>query len=292
MSGGRVGLSRASFCSRLPSAADETQYVGVAEGVRRMRIDCHVHGDPRDWRAEPDDYVQQCRRRGVEAVLLIEPIERCLEAVEKFGDFVIPVAWVDINTVGPADLEGCIRAGAKGIKFIAPLAPYGDERYWPLYEQIEEMGVVAVFHTGYLACHGREQRPISMEHMRAAQIERISRRFPDLKVLMSHFSNPWWEEAWKVSWSCKNVYADLSGGTAFRRATRMWAEMFAPDGQLINASIEKLCFGSDVYYFRDDEFSFEPHIAFHDHLFDRIGLSPELREAVNRGNIRRLFGLA
>ena len=108
---------------------------------------------------------------------------------------------------------------------------------------------------------------------------------------MAHFSNPWWEEAWKVSLSTKNVYADLSGGTAILRSTRMWAEMFAPDGELLEASIRKLCFGSDVPYFREGEFSFDRYIVFYEKVFDAIGLSEELRDRVNRGNIRSLFGL-
>ena len=129
------------------------------------------------------------------------------------------------------------------------------------------------------------------EYMRAAQIEAISRRCPDLKILMSHYSNPWWEEAWKVSWTKKNVFADLSGGTAVHRSIRMWADLFAPDGELFEESITKLCFGSDVHYFLDDQYPFESYLTFHDKIYDAIGLSAQLREKVNRGNILKLFGL-
>jgi len=222
---------------------------------------------------------------------LIEGLERCLAAVEKFGDFVIPVARVRMDAAGAKEVEDCITAGCKGVKFIRPAAPYGDERYWPLYGKLEELGAVAVFHTGYLGFGEREDRPVWMEHMRAAQIEVISRRFPELKILMAHFSNPWWEEAWKVSWTKKNVYADLSGGTAIHRSTRMWAEMFAPDGQMLESSIRKLCFASDVRYFREGEFPFQPYIDFYEKIFARIGLSKELIEVVNRGNVRSIFGL-
>jgi predicted TIM-barrel fold metal-dependent hydrolase len=256
-----------------------------------MRIDCHVHGDPDNVRGDPRAYVAACRERGIEAVLLIEPLERCLRAVERFGDFIIPVARVVMDAAGAREVEDCIRAGCKGIKFIRPAAPYGDERYWPLYARLEELGVPAVFHTGYLGFREREQRPVRIEYMRAAQIDVIARRFPDLTILMAHFSNPWWEEAWKVSWSNKNVYADLSGGTAINRSTRMWAEIFLPDGRLLESSIKKLCFGSDVRYFHKGEYRFEPYSAFYDKIFDRIGLSEALREGVNRGNVRAIFGL-
>ena len=256
-----------------------------------MRIDCHVHGDPANLQGDPQAYVDSCRERGIEAVVLIEPLARCLQAVERFGDFVIPVARIPMDSSSATTVSECINAGCLGIKFIDPAAPYGDERYWPMYDKLEELGRPAIFHTGYYMFVGRQAQPTHMEYMRAAQIDVIARRFPGLKILMSHFSNPWWEEAWKVSWSNRNVYADLSGGTAIHRSMTMWAEMFAPDGELLQDSIGKLCFGSDVEYFREGEFACAPYIAFHERLFDRIQLPEPFREAVNRGNIRTLFGL-
>ena len=62
-----------------------------------MYIDCHTHGDPtagggRTAARDPQAYIAACQERGIEAIVLIEPLERCLRAVERFGDFVIPVA--------------------------------------------------------------------------------------------------------------------------------------------------------------------------------------------------------
>ncbi len=256
-----------------------------------MRIDCHVHGNPDDFAGDAGVYVAACRQRGIEAVVLIEDLATCLRAVDKFGDFVIPVVRVQMDAAGVREIEEAIAAGGKGIKFIRPAAPYGDERYWPLYDALERAGVPAIFHTGYLGFRQREERPVQMEYMRAAQVEVVSRRFPDLKILMSHYSNPWWDEAWKVSWTKDNVYADLSGGTAIHRSLNFWSDLFAPDGELFVPSIRKLCFGTDVRYFRAGEYPFEPYITFHDKLFDRIGLSAALREQINRGNIRALLNL-
>jgi predicted TIM-barrel fold metal-dependent hydrolase len=256
-----------------------------------MRIDAHTHGDPRQVR-DPQAYLSACRQRGIEAIVLIEPLNRCLQAIERFGDFVFPVARIDMDAAGVGEVQRCIDAGCPGVKFIRPAAPYGDERYWPLYGRLEELGATAVYHTGYLGTSGRELRPVQIEHMRAAQIDAIARRFPDLRILMAHFGNPWWEEAWKISWSHPNVYADLSGGTAIHRATRMWAETFAPDGALLESSVRKLCFASDVRYFLEDAYPFEPYITFYDRILERIGASEALREQVYRGNAGALFGRA
>lgn len=255
-----------------------------------MRIDAHAHGHPSRWTRDPREYIEQCREHGVEGVLLIAELEHCLEGVRRFGEFVIPVLLVQMDRCGVRDIEEGLAAGCRGVKFIRPRAPYSDERYWPLYDVLERRGAPAVFHTGYLMMfEKREERPIHIEYMRAAEIGTLSRRFTDLKILMAHFSNPWWEEAWKICWSRPNVYADLSGGTARWRATRMWAEMFAPDGVLLESSIAKLCFGTDTTYFNEGPHRFLPFIEFYERLFEAAMVPPALREQVNRGNIRRLF---
>jgi predicted TIM-barrel fold metal-dependent hydrolase len=108
-------------------------------------------------------------------------------------------------------------------------------------------------------------------------------------MLMAHFGNPWWDEAWKIAWAHPNIYADLSGGTAYRRSMMLWRELFAPDGNLHSASFEKLCFGSDTTYFRQGNYGFQPYIDFYERLYEAVGAPDELREKVNIRNIQKLF---
>jgi hypothetical protein len=87
-------------------------------------IDSHTHGDPivaRDPTAasgltarDPQAYVAACRQRGIEAIVLIEPLERCLQAVERFGDFVIPIARIDMDAAGVQEVERCLATNATG----------------------------------------------------------------------------------------------------------------------------------------------------------------------------------
>ncbi len=265
------------------------------------RIDVHTHSwpfeDATKIKGSAAAYVKKIRAAGIDKVVLMAPADCCLKAVKKYGDFVIPVAMYYMREFGRRDFRGemerALDGGCKAIKFIAPLAPYSDERYWPLYDMIDHRGAVAMFHTGYLGFDEKQPEipPIEMTHMRAAHIDAIGRRFPRLKIEMSHFSNPWWEEAWKVAWSRPNVYADLSGGTAINRAISMWAEMFAPHGVLMESALKKVCFASDVNYFHDGDHDFGAHIDFHERLLDRINAPAELRELVWSGNARKLFGL-
>ena len=265
------------------------------------RIDAHrtsrPFGAPTKYRGSGSAYVRRIRKQGIDAIVLLAPGEACRKAVRKFGDFIIPVAMYSLRDFGKRDLrkdmELRLDQGCKGIKFIAPLHPYSDERYWPMYEMIDKRRAVAVFHTGYLGFGGTEPEipPVRMTDMRAAHIDTVARRFPKLKILMAHFSNPWWEEAWKVCWTRPNVYADLSGGTAIRRSLNMWAETFAPNGELMADSLGKICFASDMSYLHGREHGFRRYVDFYQALLDRVGAPKRLRDRVWAGNARKLFGI-
>jgi len=256
-----------------------------------MRIDAHVHGDLSRLKVTPREYVEQCRQRRIEKVVLIQDPEPTMEAYRAMPDFIIPVPWVDTDTVTVREINEILDGGAVGIKFIDPQFSYGDTRYDPLYAAVSAKGKVVMFHTGYLAMGVFERaRPTDIRNMSPAAVDCMSRRHPDLKILMAHFGNPWWEEAWKIMWSVPNVYAELSGGTAFKRSIRMWAEIFAPNGVLDEESLGKVLYASDVSVFRENE-GFEPYFEFYDKLFDAVGASEEMRERVNRGNARMLFGV-
>jgi predicted TIM-barrel fold metal-dependent hydrolase len=266
-----------------------------------MRIDSHAHGNFA-WKPVPKSlpaYLKECRKRGIDKIVLIQAEKELFDAYDRCPNFVIPVAQVNIDAVAPDEISRLVERGAKGIKFIGPMRSYGDDRYFPLYERINKLGVTAVFHTGYLmvglfdgACRfGKKESLIDITNMRPAAIDRIVRGFPDLKILMAHFGNPWWEETWKMISTHKNVYADLSGGTAYRRSMLMWSEMFAPNGQLEPAWAGKVCFGSDTAYFMAGQFGFERYIRFYESLFNRAGMPSDLRETINSGNCLKLFAL-
>ncbi len=263
-----------------------------------MRIDAHTHGDFGRLTMPPADYVADCRKRGIERIVLITMPRQCREAYEALPDFVIPMPWVDIDAVTVKEIEECFTWGAKGIKFIDPAFSYGDVRYDPLYRAIEEHGRVCMFHTGYvtskLASFGLQQtrHATDIAHMRPSAVDSMARRHPKLKILMAHFGNPWWEEAWKITISNRLVYAEMSGGTAYRRAIRMWQDIFAPNGSIDTDAMNKLLFASDVSYFsQPGEEGFEPYFEFYDKLFDAIGAPEDLRERVNRGAAMELFEL-
>jgi len=278
-----------------------------------MRIDAHSHGihaerDARGvlrlpitvgWKpadGAPDELIRQHRARGVEQAVVLDPPEFTFELQRLFGDFVIPVPHIRMDESGPEEIHKLCDRGARGIKFIAPLHSYGDERYFPLYRALRDRNAPAIFHTGYL-CHEMFEpgyileRPacIDMTNMRPAAVDRVARAFPELKILMAHFGNPWWDETWELLHCNKNMYADFSGGSAFLKSMTMWREMFAPNGALHVPTVKKLCFASDDTHFFKDSFNYVKIIDFYERLYAELKLPGELREIIDRENILMLL---
>ena len=240
----------------------------------------------------PAEYATHCRAHGVAGALLIEDPDPCRVAFTALPDFIIPLPWVDIDKVTVKEIHDCFDWGAKGIKFIDPQFSYGDTRYDPLYRAILERGGVCMFHTGYLSGVAIKSRPTDITLMRPAAVDCMARRFPKLSILMAHFGNPWWEEAWKITWSNRNVYSELSGGTARRRSMRMWEDIFCPNGNLDTATLNRLLYATDVEIFEaPGKEGFDLYFEFYDQLFDVIKAPEELREKINRGTAIELFKL-
>ena len=245
------------------------------------------------------DHIQQHRDRGIEKVLLLDPPEITFEIKRIFGDFVMPCPQIEMDKSTPEDITKLFDRGAVGIKFNAPMHPYGSDCYLPLYKAVRDRGALAVFHTGYLAHHffdpgGVIPRPnwINILHMRPAEIDRINRAFPDLNILIAHFGNPWWDETYTLLKSNKNIYADFSGGSAYKRSMNSWKDLLAPNGNYDPKIISKLVYGADGWMFHVGSFEDTPLQDFYDRLYEALGLPEDLIYLINRGNILKLVGAA
>ena len=71
----------------------------------------------------------------------------------------------------------------------------------------------------------------------------------------------------------------------------MWAETFAPNGELMADALGKLCFASDTHYLRGGPHGFAPYIEFYQKLLDRLGAPQRLRRMVWAGTAKKLFGV-
>lgn len=223
--------------------------------ARRFVIDSHQH-----WRMAPDyidTLVRTYRPRNAMACVLtpFEGLETVRQAAARFPDVVIPYGEVNIDD--PAVLSHISRfaaAGFKGIKMHRPKYNWDDFGYFSVYQRLQDLRLVALFHTGIVAGTGSGQpEPSSMARMRPSFLHTIARSFPALRIQGAHLGNPWYEEAAEAARWAKNLHFDLTGSSLLKKERNLavfkeylwWAGPSAHSSPDAVYAFEKLVFGTD-----------------------------------------------
>lgn len=311
-------ISRSNQCSRstrrnrwssltnVSSTSDPVAAMSIpGQDIRFPVIDFHVHEfhlDPHPVRRPDLDKVVE----GMQALRIVKSVAfplrsehnaSTLDLARLFPGFIIPFAFfhLGVDSAAPADkIEKFFQQGFKGIKFIFPSAPYSDRSFWPVYEAIQKLRLPALFHTAI--------QPDTKPEL----LDAVARSFPEMKIIGSHFGNPWYAEAACVSLWNPNVHFDLSTNQLiyFERGTnkgrckpqiRMLYETRDLDSR-------KLLFGTDVFYGRREYKTFrnEPcdtvdfvRSVIKDYLlaFDDMGMPNEERERIFYHNAAGILGL-
>ncbi len=237
--------------------ASTTWTVATAQETppRRFVIDSHQH-----WRSRPDyvpTLVKVYRAHGAMACVLtpIASLGDVMAAAKQHPDVVIPYGYLDVDHPDArAQLEQFARAGVKGIKMHRPKYDWDDFGYFPLYARMQELGLVALFHTGIVAGDGSGQpEPSSMARMRPSFLHTIARSFPTLKIQGAHLGNPWYDEAAEASRWSPNLYFDVTGSTLQKKQhdLTVFRQFLWWDGPAEHSpasavyAFEKIVFGTD-----------------------------------------------
>lgn len=135
-----------------------------------------------------------------------------------------------------AELERIKALGLCGVKFHSEYQDFfpDEERMFPIYEKISELGLIAVFHGGW--------DPYSGDIIKATpqSFANVSRTFPELKVVAAHLGG-------------MNLWDDVEKYTA-GRFENMWFDVsviarYIDDEQLLRIirmqGAERILFGSD-----------------------------------------------
>lgn len=280
----------------------------------RMIIDAHVHplfrdvypgGRPGEELKPPRDYIltharfhkgelrllsldeflESMRRGRVDKVVVflrddetssgIKPAnEWVAELAEEYSRHFIPFYALDPNkgAMGASSLrEACENLGFKGVKihpYAARIYP-NDPRVYPIYRAAEDLGIPVLFHSG--------PGPVGtkIDYCRPIFIDDVALNFPNLKIIIAHFSGPWYMEAHALAWRHENVYVDISFyPEAFIRSLP-W--------QLFEETIpDKILFGTDYPFNRPDE---------RVEMVDRLPVSGKTKKMILGENARRVLGL-
>jgi uncharacterized protein len=208
--------------------------------------------------------------------------EDIAEAAAKHPDVLIPFASIDPHR-GVAGIRAARRLveshGVRGFKFHPSLMDFApnDRTVYPLYEELQALGVPALFHTGQTGIGSGLPggRGIKLRYSDPMLLDDVAADFPLLTIIMAHPSVPWQDSAIAVAQHKANVYIDLSG----------WSPKYFPP-QLVraaNTSLKsKVLFGSDYPLLRPERWIKD---------FEALEIRPEVKPLIMKENAIHALGL-
>lgn len=137
------------------------------------------------------------------------------EAMEKYPDIIVGMGHIELGPEidPPGKVEKLKEEGFSGLKFINPSFPYNDERYFPFYEKAEKLKMPIVFHVGVVSPEENDRDyGVNSENMNPFTLDKVARCFPNLKIILAHPGEPYYEEALTLITTFPNIYLCPSGG--------------------------------------------------------------------------------
>lgn len=208
--------------------------------------------------------------------------EEIAEKAAEHADVLIPFGSVDPHrgTAAIAQARRLVEEyGVRGFKFHPSLQDFvpNEAAYYPLWETIEELGVVALFHTGQTGIGAGLPggRGIKLRFSDPMLLDDIAADFPDLTLILAHPSVPWIDSSISIATHKANVFIDLSG----------WSPKYFPPQLVRHANSllrHKVLFGSDFPVLAPDRWLAD---------FEQLEMRPEVVPLILKENALRLLGL-
>jgi predicted TIM-barrel fold metal-dependent hydrolase len=209
--------------------------------------------------------------------------EEVAEGAARHPDVLIPFASVDPakGRAGARELRRLVTEhGMRGAKFHPSLQEFApnDRTAYPLFDELQSLGVPAVFHTGQTGIGAGLPGGggIRLRLSDPMLLDDVAVDFPDLTIIMAHPSFPWQDSALAVATHKANVFIDLSG----------WSPKYFPP-QLVryaNSLLQdKLLFGSDYPVIPPDRWLAD---------FATLDIKDHIRPKILKDNAVRVLGLA
>ncbi|MGD9519408.1 MAG: amidohydrolase family protein [Armatimonadota bacterium] len=264
-----------------------------------MVIDVHNHL-PRDWKPYVSQLRAECERLGIDRVVLCTTggpgqvsNEELASAVAANPDFLLGLGHLRLGDHGPEQVDAIRDLGLHGLKLIRPRLRYDDDEAMEIYSRAALCDMPILFHLGIVARSPLDAAmDVSIARMRPVYLDRIARRFPELKIIGAHLGNPWYEESAELARMHPNMYFDLTGSTlkkkrpAFFKELLWWAEDEQYGRMGGKTPWEKIVFGTDV-----DLALMEDVMKDYQILMDGLGLAEQDRRLIWGDTAAAIFRL-
>jgi len=253
-------------------------------------------GDDGDGKVFEDEIIKKCKKLDMmvavnglgvdgERRVLYDANDRVERFFQKYPQYIIGMAYVDLDDGVPGDIDRYHRRGFKGIKFIRPKKRYDYPGYMEFYKRCQYYGLAALFHTGIVgATEFWCPKPGAYsDNMNPITLEAIGFECPDLKVIGAHLGTGYYMVACTIAlastYRTGNVYFDISGG-----------DFLGPiyEGRYIkkNIPVSQVLFGLD-----EPPVRYEEMVERLNNHFDDLGLDQEEKDMIFYKNACRIFGL-
>jgi hypothetical protein len=199
------------------------------------------------------------------------------------ADVLIPFGSVDPlrGAAAVAQARSLVRDyGVKGFKFHPTMQGFApnDQAFYPLWEEIESLGVPALFHTGQTGIGAGLPggRGLKLRLSDPMLVDDVAADFPALTVILAHPSVPWASSSISIATHKSNVYIDLSG----------WSPKYFP-ADLVRAANsylqDKVLFGTDYPLLTPERWLKD---------FETLDLKPDAKAKILKANAVKVLGLA
>jgi len=260
-----------------------------------MIIDCHVHlplsktkGKFKDKKAK---LLRDMERNGVDYAILIPDnlvgssvgdLNTCLGLVENEKKLFL-LGTIDVRKEGIESIRKLDflfkKRKIKGIKIYPghdPVYPT-DTRFIPVYKLCIKYNLPIMIHTG----SGEMKK--AREYSDPKHIVKISKKFPKLKIVISHYFEPNLEYCYKLTKDFMSIYYDTSAladkDVVKESGLKIIKEVLI---KTIKAKPNNVLFGTDYACC-----SIKKHIK----LISSLDISKEMKEKIFFKNAKRLFRL-
>jgi len=209
--------------------------------------------------------------------------EGVILAREAYPDRIISFGYVKLGIDGPETVDHLNTLGFEALKMIVPKVAYNDPSLLPIYQRAEALGMPCNIHCGILGrLHNEAGHDVSNARMRPVYLDLPLRNCPELKILMPHLGQPWYDEAWMMIATWPNLYWDIAS-VCTKRPVEFLVGLFRSWGEEVFERVsQRWCFCSDTS---------DPVMLIdrHNEILDALGADDALRESVFHGAAERLM---
>lgn len=225
-----------------------------------MVIDAHAHiGKVNGKVYTVENLVASMDKAGIDTSLLITnkrlsnegaSMEEGIEINKKYPQIKI-IGNVDFAILDEAQIEKIKKYLSTkkivGVKFYLGYESFyaNEPKLHSIYEFCQKNNFPVVYHTGVL----ESSFAGLLKYSHPLTIDEVATQFPDLKIVIAHFGNPWIMDAAAVVAKNKNVYVDLSGYfTEYVSISKEEVDLFVKqvtEFKSFVGSFQKCLFGTD-----------------------------------------------